>query len=256
MLKRFAPGFFFLAVLLTFTGSTRAEELQLPESASPFMDEVGLVSSSQARQEVLSTLQQLNASGTVQMVVYIPQSLSGYEIEEFSIRLAEKWKIGKKGKDQGLILVIAPNERKMRLEVGYGLEGDIPDARARRIISERIAPFFAKGDYASGILSGIHAVASLLQAPLGTEAPALPERRHSASVPLKSYILFLIVFFWILASIIGTRVRGRGGYLYHNRRSSGWGGGGWSGGGSFGGGGGWSGGGGGGFGGGGASGSW
>src|SRR5262249_3035632 len=78
-------------------------------------------------------------------------SLEGDSLEEFSIRVAERWKLGRKGKDDGLILVVVPNEHKMRIEVGYGLEGVIPDAIASRVVRDVLAPAFRRNDFAGGI---------------------------------------------------------------------------------------------------------
>ena len=88
-----------------------------------------------------------------QVAVLTLPSLDGEDIEGFSIRVAENWKIGKKGFDNGLILIVAVNDRKLRLEVGYGLEGILPDLVANRIIRDYIVPLFRSGDFAAGIVS-------------------------------------------------------------------------------------------------------
>lgn len=192
---------------------------------------------------------------TNQIVIAIFKSLEGWDIEDFSIRLAEKWKIGQKGKDNGIIIVVAMKERKVRIEVGYGLEGVVPDITARQIIDREIAPHFRKSDYFNGLRNGVDA---LIKA-IGGEYKV--EKGKSGEVIVALIILFIVMVF-LLQILAGlsygltyTRSKGR----WHRRYSvwdSFWGGffGGWGSGGGFSGGG-FSGGGGS-FGGGGATGSW
>ncbi len=111
-----------------------------------------------------------------QVVLLTVPSLGGEEIEDFSMRVAEAWKIGHTGLDNGVIVLVAPHERRVRIEVGYGLEGVIPDAIASRIIRERMTPLFAEGRMADGIEAGLDAV---MAAARGEEIPA--ERRPHAA---------------------------------------------------------------------------
>ena len=173
--------------------------------------------------------------------MHITPSLEGLEIEEYSMAVAEVWKVGHKGLDNGVILTVAPNERKVRIEVGYGLEGVIPDAIASRIVRDTILPEFRSGDFEAGIVAGTSAV---LAAASGEYAPPRPQSRDRGqrrSSPLMSLLWIVIVFMalgsrgiFFLPFLLGGGGRGGG----------------------FGGGGGGFGGGGGGFGGGGASGGW
>src|SRR4051812_41751689 len=100
--------------------------LKFPELSGPIIDEAGLVQGSE-RESLTAMLWKFHSSGRIQMVIYIPNSLEGSDIETFAHEAFQFWHLGEKGKDQGLLLVVAPNERKMRLEVGYGLEGDLTD---------------------------------------------------------------------------------------------------------------------------------
>ena len=190
------------------------------------------------------------------MLVVIP-SLEGDVIEDYSIRLAEKWKIGQKGLDNGAILVVAMKERQLRIEVGYGLEPMLTDLKTGYIIRELIVPKFKKGDYYGGIYDGLNAVTGIVNKDFEISPEELARYNKQRKKSGKSSIPF---GFWIFVLIIvinlikggGRGGRGTGG------RSGGifFGGGGFGGGGSsFGGGGGFSGGGGS-FGGGGSSGSW
>lgn len=186
-------------------------------------------------------------------------TLEGEDIEGFSIRVAEAWKLGKKGFDNGVILVVAPKDRKLRLEVGYGLEGVLPDALASRIIREFIVPPFRDNDYALGIATGIEAVLKTIRGePLPQAARHKQRGGASGSLVRLLPLLFLLMLF-AGAGPFGffPRRRGPGTWMTHGRRHHPYWGGGFGGGGFGGGfgGGGFSGGGGG-FGGGGASGRW
>lgn len=201
-----------------------------------------------------------------QMAIAIFPALEGGSAEDFSIRLAEKWRIGQKGLDNGVILVLFVKERKLRFEVGYGLESAIPDLAASQIIREVVAPSFRAGRYAAGLEGAVNAVYA--RVPAGGSAPA--KSRPSRSLPRGT--IGLVVFgaiLAIIALILGSEAYrsrgfvGRRGYTASRHGWSGpvilpggWGGGGGSSGSSGGGGDGGFSGGGGGFGGGGASGEW
>jgi uncharacterized protein len=195
------------------------------------------------------------------MVIAIFPSLEGESLEDFSIRLAERWRIGDKKLDNGVILLVFVQERRIRLEVGYGLEPVLPDAVASQIIREQIGPRFREGRWADGLLAAVEAVFARIDTK-GASAPPPPQRHAFGVSPLT---LGLLVVFGLVALML-MREASRGGgrrnaYSAGGRR--GWGpppvffpGGGWRGGGGGGGGGGGFSGGGGSFGGGGASGDW
>jgi uncharacterized protein len=180
-----------------------------------------------------------------QLAVLIVPSLEGDPIEDFSIRVVEAWQLGKKGGDDGILLLIAVQDRKMRIEVGYGLEGDLPDARAARIVREVIAPAFAQGNMGLGISRGVAAIAGATGGE-GQALPAEPRRREPRGI--SPYFLLLVVLVLFLGG-----GRGMGGFIIGSALGGGFGRGGFGGGsrgsGGFRGGGG-------GFGGGGASGGW
>ena len=247
----------FFACLAAFAVSAFALDVPPPPTAY-VTDKAGILSESDAHalNEKLAAFEQRNGS---QFIVYIFPSLEGEALEDFTIRCAEKWKVGNKKLDNGLILFVFVKERKIRIEVGYGLEPTITDAFSRRVIEENLKPHFRQGDYAGGLNSAADALMAKIE---GKEAPAAPARPASpgqarGAAPNLFTLLFLLFLFMIFVSIIG-RGRGCGGcfwpmfFLGGGGRS--FGGGGWSGGG----GGGWGGfsGGGGSFGGGGASGGW
>lgn len=233
---------------------SHSTSLKVPYLTGTLVDEMGVVESRE-RQVIETMLNQINASGRVQMAILVADSLQDMDIEGYSIAVAEQWKLGKKGKDNGLIFVVAPREHRMRLEVGYGLEGDLPDVYAKRIIDDLVAPYFRAGRFADGLMIGVEAVAKRLDINLSAPVERLQESStksvHSMRRASHFFYLIIILLFALLSLIPRRRGfwgGGGGGYW-------GGGGGGWGGGGFGGGGGGFSGGGGG-FGGGGSSGSW
>ncbi len=228
--------------------SARAETIKIPELTRPFIDETGLVSAPDAK-ALEDMLLKLDHSGKTQLVIYIPQSLQELDIASFSLAAAEKWKLGGKGKDQGLLLVVAPNERKMRLEVGYGLEGDFTDAYSRRLLDNTLAPYFRERRFGDGFMVAVEQIAAKLNVDLKAPVASRISEGRDRKVSFPGLFMLLFFFFFIIVSLFRSHGGRYGGGGY-----GGFGGGG-GGGGSFGGGGGFSGGGGG-FGGGGASSSW
>ena len=201
-----------------------------------------------------------------QVVVATAPSLDGLSVEDYANRLFRHWRLGQKAKNNGVLLLVAPKERKVRIEVGYGLEGALTDALTKVIIATAMAPRFKQGDFAGGVNAGVDAVISILTGD-AAEWHRRAEVRSDDQTALDPVVVFivLIVLFFIIAQLM----RGGGGPgRYHRTRGGGWivvptpSGGGWGGGwgggssgGGWGGGGGFSGGGGS-SGGGGASGEW
>ncbi len=210
-----------------------------------------------ARSEALE-----KATGTQAIVATIP-SLQGYPIEDYGYKLGRHWGIGQKDTNNGVILLVAPNDRKVRVEVGYGLEPVLTDALSSVIIQTRLLPKFRAGDMSGGVADGYAAIADQLELPADQAAENVRKAAETGGdaggIPLGAVFFLLFFLFWIFLAFRSAR-RGR----RRGRRGVGpvviWGpglGGGWGGGGGgWGGGGGGFGGGGGGFGGGGASGGW
>ena len=225
---------------------------QFPPLTGRVVDQAGILSDDTKRElnGILAGDEQ--HFGGRQVVVATLSSLQGYEISDYGYQLGRDWGIGQKGKNNGALIIIAPNEHKVRIEVGYGLEGDLTDARSRVIIDQYMKPDFKKGDYNAGVLEGTKAVLATL-GNTNFAAPDYEQIKADEEAPSgwsTGLIVLLLIFFFLGRSwfwpllFLGGMGGGRGG---------GWGGGGgWS---SGGGGGGFSGGGGS-FGGGGASGSW
>jgi uncharacterized protein len=215
-------------------------------------------------------LAQLEAQTGHQLVVATVPDLQGYEIEDYGYQLGRTWALGKKGVNDGVILLVAPKERKVRIEVGYGLEPVLTDALTSVILQTRVLPQFKQGRIEQGIVDGAEAIIQQLSLPAdqaqaaaaqAVNQPRVHERGPSAAhIPV--FFIILIVF-WVLVAILrgfGGRRGGSGGGMWWLlplllSSSSRRGGGDWGGGGGGSGGGGFSGGGGS-FGGGGSSGSW
>ena len=220
----------------------------VPKLTGPVVDEMSFYSSEEF-QNLSALLNQFAEKSEMQMAVLIPKSLQGLPIEDYSIKVTDVWKLGRKKNDLGLLFIVAPIEKKMRLEVGYGLEGDIPDVIAKRLVSDIVRPYFKQQKFYQGTKALIFQIAQIKNVKL-EGAQALPLRNSEKSMPLSSSSFYLVIF--IIFGLLSLRSRffpsllllglgGRGG-------GSGWGSGGGGGGGFSGGGGG--------FGGGGASSDW
>lgn len=231
--------------------SSSEEATLLPELTGRIVDRAQ-VFSPEDKVRLEKAVQALETSTGGQMAVLTLPELRGWTIEEFSIRLAEKWQIGHKGSDNGALLLFSLRDRQLRLEIGYGWEGEINDARAGDII-RAMGAYFRNQDFAGGTLLAIRNVEALItgrEALVTGEMESTRQPEPAADSPLTKFdILFYLFFFGIAGTILITSLFGRG-------RGSGFGGGGFGGGGGFSGGGGSFGGGGGSFGGGGASGRW
>jgi uncharacterized protein len=159
--------------------------------------------------EQVGTLEQrlaaFEAKKGSQIVVLMLPSTKPEAIEQFSIRLAEAWKIGRKGTDDGLILVIAKEDRRLRIEVGYGLEGAIPDAVANRVISETITPRFKAGDYYGGISAGVDQLIKLVEGEK-LPAPAASGSGSTQSAGSRDPFEYMVPAFFIIF-IVGAMFR-------------------------------------------------
>lgn len=226
--------------------------LEVPELTGPVVDMAGVLSGTEFN-EITDFLLNLDSTTSIQIAVLIIPSLNGESLEEYSWNVAETWQLGDAQKDSGALLLVSIHDRKLRIEVGYGLEGTLTDMKCGYIIRDIIAPYFQNEDYGSGIMDGVKAMAAY-----ASNDPEMIEQTEGGGtndamgilvclIPL--FIFFLIVF---TAAKFGHGTGVSGGSTYGSRTS---GFGGFSDSGFSGGGGGFSGGGGS-FGGGGASGGW
>jgi uncharacterized protein len=256
------PAGIFVALAIA-AGLTAALAQELPALTGRVVDNAHILTP--ASQSSLETkLKDLEDKSGIQLVVATVPSLGGQDIEPYANDLARKWALGQKQKDNGVLLLVAPNEHKVRIETGYGLEGTLTDALSKVIIANAIVPRFKANDYSGGIERGVDDIVTVLTTD-SADWQARPELRvddrHELLAALMPFLIFCAfwLIFWAIArhaqSGGGTIVR-RGGNIIFIPSGAGWSGS-FGGSSSFGGGlgGGFSGGGGG-FGGGGASGSW
>jgi uncharacterized protein len=258
MLRRWL-GLVAAGVLLAGFASARAE-VAVPPLKAHVTDLTGTLSAPQI-QTLETRLRDFERGKGSQIAVLMLPSTQPETIEEYSIRVADAWKIGRARVDDGVILVVAKNDRKLRVEVGRGLEGAIPDAVAKRVVSDVIAPHFRSGDFYGGVAAGTGALMKLIEGeplPAPAASGAFDRGFDWLTIAVLIGALFLFGFVGVLFALAAGSPRSRG---WSSGSRGGWSTGGWSGGdlggGGFGGGGGGGfSGGGGDFGGGGASGSW
>lgn len=275
-----------LAGSVGFSAAALADEVPVPPLSGAIVDRSGTLAAQDLR-SIDAELRAFAARRGSQIAVLLVPSTKPETIEQFSLRVAEAWKIGRAKIDDGVILVVAKEDRALRLEVGYGLEGVIPDAVAKRVISETIAPRFRSGDFAAGIREGTATLMKLIE---GEKLPAPAFAASASGAPgvgdlfapliiaavVGSMLMsafgklpgaamagagFGVVAWWMMGSFLIALAAAFIGFLFallsgssgsRQGGSGGWGGGSWGGGGPGGG----FGGGGGSFGGGGASGRW
>ena len=204
----------------TTTTTTPKQSTQAPVAAdklilnNPVIDEAKILSASD-KQAIETKLRSLNDRGLAQAAVVIVPTTNGEDIFDYSMKVADRWKLGKKDTDQGLLMVVAVNDRKMYILTGYGLEGTLPDAVAKRIISDDITPRFKQGDYAGGITAGINRIeerlttdpAILKQADanrVNTNANSNAQSNQEGGIPL-----IFLGFFGFVAGMILTSILGR-----------------------------------------------
>ncbi len=206
----------YAAFFLLFGGSRIWAEIPVPPFSGYVVDQAGMLNPAE-REALASTLRRFEESGLGQMAVLIVPSLEGEPIERFGMRVAEKWKPGSKQNDNGLILLIARDDRALRIEVGYGLEGTINDAKAGDIIRQILVPALREGKPAEGIRHAIDAIAKLIQ-PDGTweSDPDTPSVRYGADaeeLPPHVRLLAIVVFFALFV-LISILTRGRGWIIF------------------------------------------
>jgi uncharacterized protein len=176
----------FFAFLICWPFAASAQ-VSVPSLSGRVVDQTGTLSASDAA-ALTQRLKDLETRKGSQVAVLIVPTTQPETIEQFSIRVAEAWKIGRRKIDDGALLVVAKNDRKLRIEVGYGLEGALPDVTARRIIDEIIVPHFRTGDFAGGISAGVDRIIRIV------DGEPLPKPPPEASHHVDSGMAFDIIF--------------------------------------------------------------
>lgn len=191
--------------LLPFTlipATASAEEVAIPALTARVTDLTGTLTAEQ-RATLEAKLQTLQTQKGSQIAVLFVPTTKPEAIEQYSIRVVDQWKLGRKKIDDGVLLLIAKDDHKLRIEVGYGLEGALPDAIAKRIIAEDITPHFKQGDYYGGIVAGITRIDAVIQG----EALPSPPQKSNGNTAVENYLPFLI-FLALISGAIFRRIFG------------------------------------------------
>ena len=209
--RRWALGLVFLAALFVGPAAFSASPT-FPALDGRVVDQANLLTP-QARADLTAKLEALEAKTSRQLVIVTVSSLQGLEIEDYGHQLGRAWGIGEKKRDTGVLLLVAPNERRVRIEVGYGLESVLTDALSNAILQERVLPKFRSGDQAGGVLAGADALIEQLslrddQAKARVAATTLARATQRSPFPL---VLVGLLVLWVVFGLIGT-VGGRKGH--------------------------------------------
>ena len=232
---------FFLICLCT-AQSVRGEEVRIPPPRGLVSDFAGVIGDS-TRRQLTSVLEELKQKTGAEIAVVTVDSTQPLTAFDYAMKVAETWKPGTKGKDNGIVFLVATQDHKMFIATGYGVEGVLPDGRVGAIQDEYILPAFKKGDYARGILDGARVMAGLVAQEYGVTLTGIPaptvrsQKKGAGELNLESLFLFIFILFALLLSAFtGTRrsrySRFGGGPFYGGRSGGGFGGGGFGGGGA------------------------
>jgi uncharacterized protein len=188
-----------LACLFALIAPASAEP-KFPPLTGRIVDEANLLSAAD-KAEILTMLRQLEGKSADQVVVYTTNSLQGYEIEEIGYRLGRFWKIGQGDISNGIILIVAPKDRKVRIEVGRGLEGTMTDLLSGTIIRNGILPAFRRGDFSAGVKEGVRDIKDVLlgdKAEVEKRARSIKPRQPATDwTPLIFLALFAVFFIFV-----------------------------------------------------------
>ncbi|MEK6775682.1 MAG: TPM domain-containing protein, partial [bacterium] len=199
MKPSFLAIFFSLLML-----SSVSYALDVPELQGHVNDYAGMISDS-ARAELEKELISFEKTDSTQVVILTIPSLQGEVIEEFSIKVAEAWKIGLKGKDNGVIFVVSKEDRQMRIEVGRGLEGNLTDLMAGRIIDLVVKPRFKRGDFDGGFLAGVSSLIDAVRGEFKADENHRPQKHDDFGqfTTLLMYALFVVLFLGSISRFLG-----------------------------------------------------
>ncbi len=194
-----------LGLALGATVTAAAALVPVPALSARVTDLTGALAAPQV-QRLEALLSDIEARKGVQVAVLVVPTTAPETIEQYGIRVVEQWKLGRKGVDDGALLLVARDDRTLRIEVGYGLEGALPDAIASRIINETIVPEFRRGDFAAGIEAGVRRIISVIDGePLPPPAARPASRSPAGSLPVAALAGAIIVG-GILRLVLGRLV--------------------------------------------------
>lgn len=225
-----------LALVIFIFSLSAGAAFSVPALNSPVIDQVGLLPEA-ARYQISENLRQYKSTTGNQIQVFITDSLQGDSIESVAIQIFDQWKLGDEKKDNGILFLIAPKERKLRIEVGRGLEGVIPDVIAKRIIADVVAPQFRQQQYAQGIFQAIQILQQQINGQHVYDPETLKSSDEKQGINLGYWpLIFIIILYFVIlvfrSYMPGNRYRGNGwssgGYSGGGGWSSGGNSGGWS----------------------------
>jgi len=222
-MKKAAASLFVLLLLLPL----RAKAAEIP-ALRGYVNDYGNMISPAVEAGLAEKLKKFEETDSTQLVVLTVPSLEGDPVEEYSIRVAERWKIGQRGKDNGILFLVSREDRKLRIEVGRGLEGKLTDLTAGRILDLVVKPKFKAGDFDGGFTAGVSALIDATRGEFTADrkAPSVP---FAAGMPPWLALLILLGFFVLFAAMARSRSRhtetGRNGLRRRGARRDGtWGG--------------------------------
>jgi uncharacterized protein len=202
----------FVAIWLSIAGANVAAQQPVPPLTGHVVDTTGTLSA-EALASLENKLAAFEGRKGSQIIVLLVRTTAPEAIEQYSLRVAEEWRIGRSGVDDGIVLLVALDDRRMRFEVGYGLEGAVPDALARRIIAETIAPRFYEQDIAGGLDAGLDAVIGLVDGePLPVPVVREPDGEPFAALPIILMLALFVapVFRRLFGTLFGAMTLGAG----------------------------------------------
>ncbi len=218
-----------VAIFLPMTGWAYAQQVSYPEATGYVTDQAGIMEDAD-HQKIEAWIKELRQKTTAEVAVVTVESTEPLSIEEYAVRLFQRFGIGQKGKDNGVLLLVASKDHHMRIEVGYGLEGAVTDAYSSAIINNIMVPEFKQGQYSDGIAKGTAAIVTLIAKEYNVTLTGVPQPQEltDGSSWVVWLVIALIIFFFI----------GRGGFFlpmlfFPGGYSRGYGSGGFGGGGGF-----------------------
>ena len=191
--------------LLLILNPVSSHALDVPQLQGYINDYANMISPS-AKAQLENELKAFEQTDSTQIVILTIPSLEGNTIEDFGIKVAESWKIGQKGKDNGVIFIVANQERKIRIEVGRGLEGKLTDLMAGRVIDLVVKPRFKRGDFDGGVVAGVHAIIDTTRGEFKADENHRPQRHNRIS-----QMFTLLIFGGFILLVLGSFSRVMGG---------------------------------------------
>ncbi|TFW10535.1 YgcG family protein, partial [Oxalobacteraceae bacterium OM1] len=210
-----------LACLLACALNAGAQDfVPVPQLTARVTDQIGLLDAGQ-RQTLENVLKDYEDRSGSQIAILIVKTTAPEAIEQYSIRVFDQWKLGRKGVDDGVLLIVArdnpPSLRRLRIEAGRGVQGSLTDAQSKRILQDVIAPHFRQNDFYGGLSAGVSAISALID----KEKLPAAERKAAQDDEGPDTFSFALVFIFVVLFIILSRMRSARGYTH---RRGGWGG--------------------------------